>query len=75
VLLLFGSLVLLGGAWCLSGWLLLLLPAEEVRTQWRWRRRQAQALLLFGIVAGCMCTDAILTAVQQEHAVVQLAQV
>ncbi len=33
------------------------------------------AMLIFGIITGCMCTDAILTAVQQEQAVVQLAQV
>lgn len=32
-------------------------------------------MLIFGIISGCMCTDAILTAVQQEQAVVQLAQV
>ncbi len=39
-----------------------------------WRRRKAVALLIFGIVSGFTCTDAILGAVREEAAVVQLAQ-
>ena len=34
----------------------------------------AVALLVFGVVTGITCTDAILSAVQEEAAVVQLAQ-
>lgn len=48
-------------------------PADVVR-QWVWRRRKALALLLFGVMSGIACTDAILGAVNEEAAVVQLAQ-
>lgn len=37
-------------------------------------RRKAWALLAFGLVVAVVCTRATLTAVQQEAAVVQLAQ-
>jgi sodium-coupled neutral amino acid transporter 10 len=49
------------------------LPQQAV-SEWVWRRRKAFALLIFGIVSGITCTDAILGAVQEEAAVVQLAQ-
>ncbi|GFH10523.1 Aa_trans domain-containing protein [Haematococcus lacustris] len=41
---------------------------------WVWRRRMALALLVFGLVSGIACTDAILSAVKEEAVVVQLAQ-
>ena len=41
---------------------------------WLWRRRKAICLLVFGIVSGITCTDAILSAVKEEAVVVQLAQ-
>ncbi|GFH19162.1 Aa_trans domain-containing protein [Haematococcus lacustris] len=41
---------------------------------WVWRRRKALALLVFGLVSGIACTDAILSAVKEEAVVVQLAQ-
>ena len=34
----------------------------------------AVGLLIFGVVSGIACTDAILSAVKEEAAVVQLAQ-
>ncbi|KAG1666993.1 hypothetical protein FOA52_014305 [Chlamydomonas sp. UWO 241] len=43
-------------------------------SRWRWRRRKAVALLIFGVVSMITCTDAILSAVQEEAVVVQLAQ-
>eukprot|EP00798_Chlamydomonas_sp_ICE-L_P001626 gene1626-33016_t len=46
----------------------------EVRSQWVWRRRMALGLIIFGIIASVACTDAILTAVREENAVVELAQ-
>lgn len=46
----------------------------QVRSEWVWRRRKAVALLIFGLVSGITCTDAILGAVKEEAAVVQLAQ-
>ncbi|PRW56400.1 divinyl chlorophyllide a 8-vinyl- chloroplastic [Chlorella sorokiniana] len=41
---------------------------------WRQRRRMAGALLLFGCVAGVLCTHAIMLSIQEEAEVVQLAQ-
>ena len=41
---------------------------------WRQRRRMATALLLFGVAAGFMCTHALVTSIQEEAEVVQLAQ-
>ncbi|GFR46782.1 hypothetical protein Agub_g8413, partial [Astrephomene gubernaculifera] len=47
---------------------------QAIRSEWLWRKRKAIALLCFGVVSGITCTDAILSAVQQEAAVVHLAQ-
>lgn len=41
---------------------------------WRQRRRMAGALLLFGCMAGVLCTHALVVSIQEEHEVVQLAQ-
>lgn len=49
-------------------------PAAGSAT-WRQRRRMAGALLLFGCVAGVLCTHAIMLSIQEEAEVVQLAQV
>ena len=46
----------------------------QVRSEWSWRRRKAIALLIFGVIASIASTDAILSAVQEEAAVVELAQ-
>jgi sodium-coupled neutral amino acid transporter 10 len=48
--------------------------APQSQRKWVWRRRAAVALLVFGVVAGVACTDAILGAVKEEAEVVQLAQ-
>ena len=48
--------------------------APSQRSAWVWRRRKAICLLIFGIVSGIACTDAILGAVKEEAVVVQLAQ-
>jgi hypothetical protein len=45
-----------------------------MHSKWLWRRRKAFCLLIFGIVSGITCTDAILSAVKEEAQVVQLAQ-
>ncbi|KAL4527497.1 hypothetical protein Ndes2526A_g08720 [Nannochloris sp. 'desiccata'] len=42
--------------------------------KWRQRRRAAAVLLLFGLIAGVACTAALLTSIQEEAEVVQLAQ-
>ena len=42
---------------------------------WRQRRRMAGALLLFGCLAGVLCTQALVVSIREEHEVVQLAQV
>ena len=41
---------------------------------WAWRRRLAVCLLIFGIISGITCTDAILSAVREEAVVVKIAQ-
>lgn len=41
---------------------------------WAWRRRMAVCLLVFGVISGITCTDAILSAVREEAAVVKIAQ-
>ncbi|KAL4442083.1 hypothetical protein ABPG77_011344 [Micractinium sp. CCAP 211/92] len=41
---------------------------------WRQRRRMAGTLLLFGCMAGVLCTHALVVSIQEEHEVVQLAQ-
>ncbi|PSC69840.1 divinyl chlorophyllide a 8-vinyl-chloroplastic isoform A [Micractinium conductrix] len=41
---------------------------------WRQRRRMAGALLLFGCLAGVLCTQALVVSIREEHEVVQLAQ-
>eukprot|EP00887_Chlorella_sp_A99_P002617 scaffold6.g2617.t1 len=41
---------------------------------WRQRRRMAAALLVFGVAAGLLCTHALVTSIQEEAEVVQLAQ-
>lgn len=41
--------------------------------QWAGQRRQAAALLLFGLLLGSACTRATLMAVREEGEVVQLA--
>ncbi|GAX76711.1 hypothetical protein CEUSTIGMA_g4157.t1 [Chlamydomonas eustigma] len=46
----------------------------DERLQWLWRRRLALCLLLFGIISGIACTDAIVSAVKEEAVVVHLAQ-
>lgn len=51
-----------------------LLAPPELRAAWVWRRRVARALLAFGLVAGVLCTHATLSSIQEEAAVVQLAQ-
>jgi amino acid permease len=51
-----------------------LLAPPELRASWSWRRRVARALLVFGVAAGVLCTHAILSSIQEEKAVVQLAQ-
>jgi sodium-coupled neutral amino acid transporter 10 len=51
-----------------------LLAPPELRATWLWRRRVARSLLVFGVVAGVMCTHAILGSIVEENAVVQLAQ-
>ncbi|MEW5308849.1 MAG: hypothetical protein WDW38_000779 [Sanguina aurantia] len=48
--------------------------AGDARWVWVWRKRQAMALLIFGLISGVLCTDAILGAVKEEAVVVQLAQ-
>uniref|UniRef100_A0A7S0RDG9 Amino acid transporter transmembrane domain-containing protein n=1 Tax=Chlamydomonas leiostraca TaxID=1034604 RepID=A0A7S0RDG9_9CHLO len=51
----------------------LMLPAH-VRKSWAWRKRGAIGLLVFGVVTGVVCTQAVLVAVQEEAEVVVLAQ-
>lgn len=46
----------------------------QVQDEWRWRRRKAVLLLVFGVVSCIACTDATLGAVKEEAVVVQLAQ-
>eukprot|EP00798_Chlamydomonas_sp_ICE-L_P022492 gene22492-29619_t len=46
----------------------------EVQNRWRWRRFGALTLIIFGCVSGVICTNAVLNEVQEEAAVVQLAQ-
>ena len=41
---------------------------------WQRRRRMATALLVFGCVAGVLCTHALVVSIQEEAEVVQLAQ-
>ena len=41
--------------------------------QWSSQRQKAAALLLFGLVVGCLCTRATLLAVREEGEVVSLA--
>eukprot|EP00775_Hariotina_reticulata_P003815 gene3815-4072_t len=50
------------------------LVVPELRAQWLCRRRLAVGLLVFGIISGLLCTDAILGSISEEKAVVQLAQ-
>lgn len=50
------------------------MPRTQVARKWVWRRRKAMLLLCFGIIAGLACTDAILSAVQEEATVVSLTQ-
>jgi hypothetical protein len=47
----------------------------ELQAQWACRQRLAFALLAFGLISGLLCTDAILSSISEEKAVVQLAQV
>jgi hypothetical protein len=51
------------------------LVVPELRAQWACRQRLALLLLLFGLISGLLCTDAILSSISEEKAVVQLAQV
>jgi sodium-coupled neutral amino acid transporter 10 len=51
------------------------LVVPELRAQWACRQRLAFALLAFGFISGLLCTDAILSSISEEKAVVQLAQV
>lgn len=51
------------------------LVVPELRAQWACRQRLAFALLAFGLISGLLCTDAILSSISEEKAVVQLAQV
>lgn len=51
-----------------------LLVPKELKAQWACRRRWAMGLLAFGIISGILCTDAILSSISEEKAVVQLAQ-
>jgi len=51
-----------------------LLAPVELRASWKWRRRIAKGLLAFGVIAGVLCTHAILSSIREEKAVVQLAQ-
>jgi len=51
------------------------LVVPELRAQWACRQRLAFLLLAFGLISGLLCTDAILSSISEEKAVVQLAQV
>jgi sodium-coupled neutral amino acid transporter 10 len=51
------------------------LVVPELRAQWACRQRLAFTLLAFGLISGLLCTDAILSSISEEKAVVQLAQV
>jgi amino acid permease len=51
------------------------LVVPELRAQWACRQRLALLLLVFGIISGLLCTDAMLSSISEEKAVVQLAQV
>ncbi|WIA21553.1 hypothetical protein OEZ85_000749 [Tetradesmus obliquus] len=50
------------------------LVVPELRAQWMCRHRLAVLLLVFGVISGLLCTDAILSSISEEKAVVQLAQ-